>query len=226
MSQAVFVTATGTNVGKTYISALLVKTLRQRGFNAGYYKPALSGAQVINGELVPGDAKFVCDMAGLKRSPRDLVSYVYQTPVAPHLAARHEGNPLEMDVVRRDFAALILQYDFVVVEGAGGLVCPLRHDAEKQVYLADVIKALDLPVVIVADAGLGAINGSALTVAYARNLDIDVKGIILNRYQAVDFLHADNKNHVEHLTKVPVVACVGDNDTELDMDTARLLTLF
>ena len=71
MTKAIFITATGTDVGKTYISALIVKKLRELGYNCGYFKPALSGAEIINGELIPGDCKFVIDTAGIDAKPID-----------------------------------------------------------------------------------------------------------------------------------------------------------
>ena len=94
MAQSVFITATGTDVGKTYVTALMVKKLRGQGLNAGYYKAALSGAELVNDRLVPGDAKYVRDTAGLACDPADLVSYIYATPVAPPFAALREGTPM------------------------------------------------------------------------------------------------------------------------------------
>lgn len=226
MPKSIFITATGTDVGKTYVTALLVKKLRQSGLNAGYYKAALSGAEMIDGRLVPGDAKYVCDIAGLDDDPAALVSYLYQTPVAPHLAARLEGAPLEMDVVQRDFAAMTQKYDHVVMEGAGGIICPLRDDETARIHLIDVIKTLNLPVIIVADAGLGTINAGLLTLEYAKKHQIGVTGFILNRYETKNFLHEDNKAQLEKLGNVPVLACVTEQDKDLDMDTTRLVKLF
>ena len=81
MNQGIFVTATGTDVGKTYVSGLLVKALRARGINAGYFKPALSGAEREGGRLVPGDARWVCRTAGLPGDPADYVAYLYEQAV-------------------------------------------------------------------------------------------------------------------------------------------------
>lgn len=226
MAKSIFITATGTDVGKTYVAALIIKKLRIAGFNAGYYKAALSGAEDIGGKLTPGDAKYVCDVAGLGDEPCELVSYIYKTPVAPHLAAALEGNPVEMPVIRRDFAASRQKFEYVAVEGAGGLVCPLRYDETAEIMLTDVVRALELPVLIVADAGLGAINGCVLTAEYAKKHNIVVTGIILNRYDKANLLHYDNKNQIERLTNIPVVACVNENAVDLDMDAMALAGLF
>ena len=211
MSGGVFVTATGTDVGKTYISARIVRYLRERGVNAGYFKAALSGAEVRDGRLVPGDAAYVCREGGLDCNPASLVSYAYRTAVSPHLAARMEGRPLEWERVEADFRRAAGRYDFVVAEGSGGIVCPLRYEPgrpEKTVMLADVIRMTGFPLLIVADGGLGTINHTVLTASYARSAGLFVRGIILNRYEKEDEMHKDNKAMIETLTGLPVLACV------------------
>ena len=103
MTKAIFITATGTDVGKTYISALIVKKLRKLGYNCGYFKPALSGAEIINGKLIPGDCKFVIDTAGIDSRPLDCVSFVYKTAVSPHLASQIENMPIKLEKIKKRF---------------------------------------------------------------------------------------------------------------------------
>ena len=226
MGKALFVTATGTDVGKTYVTALLLKTLREQGVDAGYYKAALSGAERINGQRIPGDAAYVCAIAGLPEPPLSLVSYCYDTAASPHLAARLEGNPPVLDKIAADFEAAARRHAYVCVEGSGGIVCPLRIDGQETLMLTDVIRRLGLGLLIVAGAQLGTINSTVLTVSYARALHIPVSGIILNRYEADNFLHRDNREQIQSMTGVPVVACVADGAQELNMDAAALCALF
>lgn len=201
----VFVTATGTEVGKTYVSGLVVKELRDQGINAGYFKPALSDAYYEGGKLIPGDAEFVCNRAGLDVDPCSLVSYIYTTPVAPHLAAVREGaSKISLDKIKSDFETLNTRYDQLVVEGCGGIVCPLSEDPN--IMLLDVIKMLNLPIVIVTSSGLGSINACVLTVEYAHMHNLDIVGIIMNNYDEDDFLHRDNARQIERITQVPVIA--------------------
>lgn len=87
MSKGIFLTGTSTEIGKTFVTALIVKKLHENGLNAGYYKPALSGAEYVNGTLTAGDAAHVCQTAGLQAEANSLVSYIYETAVSPHLAA-------------------------------------------------------------------------------------------------------------------------------------------
>lgn len=226
MPKSLCIIATGTDIGKTYVTALIIKKLRQNGFNAGYYKAALSGAEMVNGQLVPGDAQYVRDTAALTCEPKDMVSYIYHTPVAPHLAARLEGNPLELETVRRDFTRMTARYDYVAVEGAGGIICPLRDDETAKIEQIDVIKALQIPTVIIADAGLGAINAGLLTLAYAKTQRIGVTGFILNRYDPDNFLHIDNKTQLERRGGAPVIACVPFKAEVLDISAAALAQHF
>lgn len=224
-TKGIFITATGTDVGKTYVTALIVKKMVDGGQSAGYFKPALSGAELCYGELVPGDSRYVVETAGLQVNPLDLVSYVYETAVSPHLAAQLECKPIELDVIAADFERLKQQAHYITVEGCGGIICPLRLD-DQVIMLTDVIKRLQLGIVIVALAELGTINHVMLTAEYARRQGIEVRGIILNRYDSSKFLHRDNKQTIERLTGIPVVACVADHAQQLDIDISTLCQLY
>ena len=224
MAKGIFVTATGTDVGKTYISALLVKNMRDSGYNCGYYKPALSGAEITNGRLIPGDCDYVVKTAGLNVQPENCVSYMFKPAVSPHLAARIENNPIKLEKITSDFAAIKKQYDYIVAEGAGGIVCPFN--IEENLLSPDVIKALDLDIVIVASAELGTINSIVLTAAYAKQHGIAVKGIILNGYNPDDIMHVDNKKCAEILTGIPVLTTVGKNQKDLEIEKNILEGIF
>lgn len=225
MSRAVFITATGTDVGKTYVTALIVKRLRKAGINAGYYKAALSGAEERGGRLLPGDANFVARASGMEESPESLVSYVYKNPLSPHLAAQIEGNPPELDTIKRDFTRALKKYDCLCVEGCGGIVCPIRWDGRK-IMLEDIIKACGLSVIIVSPSGLGSINSAVLTAEHARAAGIEVRGIIMNGYDETQLMHRDNKYMIEVLTGVQVAACVKRGCAELNVPVEELCGLF
>ena len=226
MSKGIFITATGTDIGKTFVTALIVKKLRDAGLNAGYYKAALSGAEEQpDGSWLPGDAAYVAKTSGMQEKPEELVSYIYKTAVSPHLAALREGNPVELDKVKADFAAAQAKYDYVTMEGSGGIICPIRWD-EKHLLLEDLIKATGLGTLVISNAALGSINACVLTVFYLQQKGIPVRGIILNNYDGNDFMQADNKKMMEAITGVPVLAEVKPNDTELDIDVEVLKGLY
>lgn len=221
MSKGIFVTATGTDIGKTYVTALMVKKLREAGYSAGYYKAALSGADSIT----ESDAGYVKKISGIEQQDETLLSYLYQSAVSPHLAAKLEGNPVDLGKVRADYMRVLEDHDYVTVEGSGGIVCPIRWDEEHRILLEDVIKALELSTVIVADAGLGTINAVVLTAEYLRSRDIVIKGIILNQYIG-GAMQEDNVRMIEELTGLPVLALVRSGDEELEMDAERLASLY
>lgn len=223
--KGIFITATGTDMGKTYISALILKHLRTNGLNAGYYKPILSGAYKENNKLILGDAEYVCNFSGLEESPDTLVSYTFETAVSPHLACHIEKKPpIEEIYIMDTYNSIKNKYDFLLVEGCGGIMCPLRipytsslsyKNKMKTLMLPDIIKLLDLDIIIIADAGLGTINSVLLTVEYANSRNINIIGIILNHYDEKNFLHRDNKKQIEFLTKLPVLECVPTACTEI-----------
>ena len=178
MTKGIFITGTGTDVGKTYVTALLVKKLTESGINTAYYKAAVSGNQREKQGLMPGDAKYVKEISAISQPIETMVPYIYEEAVSPHLAARREGNPVELSVVRQGYEALCQQYDFVIMEGSGGILCPLRWDGRQELWLEDVIKELNLPCLVVADSGLGTINATLLTLEYLNSKHIPAKGVI------------------------------------------------
>lgn len=227
MGKALFVTGTGTDVGKTYVTGLIVKKLQDAGLDAGYYKAALSGAEPDGrGHLIPEDAAWVKQVAGLTDPLEDLVTYVYQEAVSPHLAARHTGVSVELDRIQADFARARDRHAYLTMEGSGGILCPLRWDERQRLLLEDVIQRLDLGCAIVADAGLGTINSTVLTVEYLRHRNIPVRGIFFNHWIPGDAMQEDNRAMVERLTEVPVLACIQAGDKELDIKIDNLTTLY
>ncbi len=215
MTKGIFVTATGTDIGKTYVSALILKKLLATGINAGYYKPVLSGAELHNGKIIPGDAEYVLKTAGLDTEPQKCVSYMFRLAVSPHLASQIENNPVKLDKILEDYKLMQSQYDYLIVEGAGGIACPFSLSGDNKIMLADVIKVLELDIIIVASAELGTINSTILTVEYARAHGLNIRGIILNNYDENDFMHRDNLKQIEYLVQVPVIAVVGYGELEI-----------
>ena len=211
-----FVTATGTDVGKTFVTALLVKKWRDLGIDAGYYKAALSGAELRGGKWIAGDADYVKRIANLPDSQEQLVSYVYKEAVSPHLAARKEGNPVELSKVHEDFEAACARHKFVFAEGSGGIICPIRYDSEK-IFLVDIIKTLNLPLLVVTTAALGSINACVLTVEYARSHGLEVRGIIVNRYgMSGNFeMEDDNIKMMQDLTGLSILAKLREGANDL-----------
>lgn len=226
MSKKIFIAGTGTDVGKTYVTALIVKKLNESGRSAAYYKAAMSGnVRGESGALIPGDALCVKNVSGIEQPLEQMCPYVYENAVSPHLASRLEGNPVKLDVVENGYKNVCNDYDFVTVEGSGGILCPICFD-EKKLWLEDIIKKLGLSCLLVADAGLGTINSVVLTVEYMRLKNIPVKGIIFNRFHKGDVMEEDNLKMCEYMTGLKVLACVSDGDNDIDIDAEFLASLY
>lgn len=226
MSKNLFITGTGTDVGKTYVTGLVIKKLKDSGENAAYYKAAMSGNERRpDGSLIPGDALSVKEVSGIAQPLEEMCPYIYENAYSPHLAARIEGEQVELSVVEEGFRKVSGAYGYVTVEGSGGILCPIRYDGEK-ILLEDVIKTLNLSCLLVADAGLGTINSVALTAEYMRARNIPIVGMIFNRFHPGNVMEEDNIRMCEELTGLKTLACVREGDRELRMDAEALKSLY
>lgn len=225
MGKALFVTGTGTDIGKTYVTGLIVKCLRDAGLSAGYYKAALSGAEVAaDGTLLPGDALHVARVAGLDAADVT-VSYVYRDAVSPHLAAQIEHRPMDFAKVAEDYRRAKERTDYLTVEGSGGIICPLRWDDDEHVVLDDLAVRLGLVALVVADAGLGTINAAVLTAEHLHARGIPLRGFIFNNWQG-GLMQEDNVRMVEEITGAHVLARVPHGAAELPMGADVLAALY
>ena len=226
MSKAVFLTGTGTDIGKTYISGLIVKKLAEADKNPAYYKAAMSGNdRREDGSLIPGDALFVQKTSRISQPLEEMCPYVYENAWYPHLASRVEGNPVDLEVVRKGFLEAADKYDYITMEGSGGILCPLCFD-ERRIQLEDVIREFGLSSILVADAGLGTINSVVLTAEYMKARSLPIKGIIFNHYHPGNIMEDDNIFMCEHMTGLPVIAKVQDDATEIETDADVLAALY
>lgn len=226
MTHALFITGTGTDVGKTFVAGLFVKRLVQEGKNPGYYKAAMSGnLRQKDGQLIPGDALHVQQTSGISQSLESMCPFVYEQAWSPHLAARSEQRPVDWRVIDRGFKAVCSDHDFVVVEGSGGVVCPLRLD-HQSLWQEDVIRNLGLASLIVSPSGLGAINQVVLTAEFMKARNYPVKGLVFNCFHPGDPIDEDNILVCQQRTGLPIVACVKEGDRDLDMASDVLYELF
>ena len=202
----VFITGTGTDIGKTYVTALMAKYYKEQGIDVAYYKAAISGADTIP----ESDAGYVKRIAGLEQPDDSMVSYLFREAVSPHLAAKINNRPIELDKIVADYKAVRDSHEFTVVEGSGGIVCPIRYDDEEKILLPDIVKALGLSVIIVTDAGLGTIHNVVTTAAYIEKIGIEIEGLLLNNYIG-DLMQKDNYYMIEELTGIKIIGTVAPN---------------
>ena len=204
MAKGVFIVGTDTDVGKTIVTAGIMHVLRSNGYNATYFKAALSGAFEVGNKLVPGDTNIACKVSNLKEAYENITPYVYKAEVSPHLAAKLENNHIQIELIKEKYDYLKGKYDYIIAEGSGGIVCPLIDDERGLYTLENLIKDLNMSVVIVARAGVGTINHTVLTVKYIESIGISIKGIIINNY-IDNIICNDNIKMIEKLTKVHII---------------------
>lgn len=178
MSRGLFITGTGTGVGKTYITALIADSLRRGGKRVGVYKPVASGCEMHRGHLVSPDAVALWVAAGRPESLELVCPQLFAAPLAPHLAARAEGRPVDARLLRAGLELWRESYDIVLVEGAGGLMSPISDDD----FNADLAEEFGYPLVVVAANVLGTINATLQTLVVADTFrdGLNVAGIVLN----------------------------------------------
>ncbi len=204
MKRGVFITGTDTGVGKTIISAAITRALKIRGVNVGVMKPVETGCR-MEGEkgLVPVDGAFLQYMAETDSPLSDITPYRFETPVAPLVASELEGRVIRKEVILTTYEKIAGNHDFMVVEGVGGLMVPVSRD----LLVSDLVKMLDLSIVVVAGNTLGVINHTLLTVKAAENEGIRIAGVVINHIRSPrgDIAEDTNPRALEKLLTVPVI---------------------
>ena len=181
--QTIFVTGTDTNVGKTYVSCLLIRKLRAASLTVGAYKPACSGAEFdADGRPFWSDIEALRAAAGAELSLDVICPQRFLAAVAPNVAAEMEGSTVSSDLLLNGFAAWGKKVDALIVEGAGGVFCPLSNE----LTVLDLATQIQAPVIVVAANRLGVISHTRLTVDRLRQSGLEVAAVILNEAQTRD----------------------------------------
>ncbi|MFQ5427104.1 MAG: dethiobiotin synthase, partial [Gaiellales bacterium] len=197
--RGVFVTGTDTGVGKSVTTAGLAHALRSIGARPGIFKPVQSGHAAGD---PAGDVGRLREWSGVDAPPSRLNVYAFEAPLAPLIAAREQGETILLAPILERAAELSRECDVLLVEGAGGLFVPLGE----RWTIADLARALSMPVLIVARKGLGTVNHAVLTVKAVRELALEVCGVVLNGPEAgVDPSVATNAALIEQFAQVTVV---------------------
>jgi dethiobiotin synthetase len=196
MGTAIFITGTDTDIGKTVVGAGLALAFHKAGLNVGVMKPVATGCLPRREPSVSGDSKngrrpvaqglslFSEDVEYLMgacecRDERELVCpYMLREPLAPEVAAELEGVKIDVRKMVRAYKELCRKHDALIVEGAGGLLVPIK----KNYFMVDLIAAFSAPIIIVARPGLGTINHTLLTRELAGARKIGVAGILINNF--------------------------------------------
>lgn len=228
-----FITGTDTDIGKTALSALLLAELRRRGINAAPMKPAQTGCErksetgnwkpeesteaqfqvssfksQVSPLSVP-DLDYSLAMASMDVSAEryaNMAPYRFEPACSPHLAAEMAGTEIDLAEMVIAARALADEYEFVIAEGAGGLIVPLN----RRETMLDLMHALKLPILLAARPGLGTINHTLLSIRTLRSEGLDIAGIVFvaSTNQPSTFIEEDNRTTIEQLGKVPVLGTI------------------
>ncbi len=177
MSKGVFITGTDTGVGKTRVTLGIMSAIQSTGLSVCGMKPLASGASEINGVLLNEDARSIQRQASKHIDYQHINPYVYQLPIAPHLAAEKAGECIDIDKIIGAYKKIGSLSDYIVVEGVGGWRVPVNNNKT----LADLVRALKLPVIIVVGIRLGCINHALLSAEAIKADGLTLFGWVANR---------------------------------------------
>ena len=226
-NHGLFITGTDTGVGKTYVTAAIARALRATGCRVGVYKPVASGCETRADQPLVTDAQELWDAADRPLDLERVCPQTFAAPLAPHLAARAEGREMDVDGLVGGLEAWA-DFEFVLVEGAGGLMSPVTNE----LYVADLAEQMGFPLVIVAPNRIGVINQALQTLICAMTFrdGLSLAGVVLNdlEHSAQDDPSLEsNQDELAARSIPPVLARVGWRDSQAlqAIDWRQLATL-
>jgi dethiobiotin synthetase len=214
-----FVTGTGTGVGKSVVAAAIVAALTARGEKVAAFKPAVSGLD----EITPGwppDHELLASATGWQ-SPQSVSPFTFGPPVSPHLAAREAGVAITLDALLAAYAAAADSADTIICEGVGGLMVPLADAPELSVL--DFAKSIDLPTVVATHPGLGTISDTRLTVDRLEAEGLTVAAVVISGWpEQPSAIELSNLETLARLLRVEVATLPITSPDQLAADAAHL----
>ena len=209
--KGLFITGTDTDIGKTALSALLLNELRRCNINAAPMKPAQTGCELLdtpNTFSVP-DLDYSLSMASMSvdaETYRNMAPYTFEPACSPHLAAERAGTEIDISEMVIAARTLAVQFDFIVAEGAGGIMVPLN----RRETTLDLMQALKFPVLIAARPRLGTVNHTLLSIRALRSDGLSIAGVVFvnSANEEPGFIEEDNGRTIEEFGKVPFLGTI------------------
>jgi dethiobiotin synthetase len=200
INSGLFITGTDTGVGKTIIAAGLVIALRKQAVNCGYFKPVASGAVKTRTGWISPDLRLILNTTGLLDPPPLMNPVCLVPPLAPLPAAEYSGVRWSRSEISKALKLLRSYHDFLVVEGVGGLMVPLKE----KFWVIDLIKRLGFPVLVIGRPNLGTINHTLMTLTLLKLQRIKVVGFLFNGQKGKPgSAEKTAPGIIEHYSKVP-----------------------
>ncbi len=206
MSKGIFVTGTDTNIGKTLISASLAWKLSNQYNNICVMKPFATSDKIFSTKYNSKDLFLLSKSINLKEDVKNLNPYFYTFPASPYMATKLlKIKSLDVKTAIKKFNYLYKKYDYLVVEGIGGICVPLT----RKYKIIDFIKLIKLPVIIVTTPKLGTVNHTFLTIEMCKNYGIPVKGIIFNKMpSSPSEVEKSTPKFIKDLTNIPILGII------------------
>jgi len=206
MGKGYFITGTDTGVGKTIVAGGLAALYKNKGLDVGVMKPIATGCRRVNNNLISDDAVFLKLSAEVDDEYELINPYSFEQPLAPTVAARLSKTKIDKDKINTAFDNLCEKHEYIIVEGIGGLLVPL----DEYYFVVDMANEMELPLIVVCRPTLGTINHTLLTVSYARQHGLDVKGIIINESteDSDDIVKKTNVDEIKRLTGLPILGMI------------------
>ncbi|HEC25071.1 MAG TPA: dethiobiotin synthase [bacterium] len=216
-----FITGTDTNIGKTLVSLLLLLAFKQHGLNAGFMKPVETGVKVDKaGSKNYTDGRYLKNLGDLTEALDVITPFTFKSPLSPYAASKYEGNTLCIKEILLRFYELSNNYDYMIVEGAGGMLVPLKQKH----FMIDIAKYIDAGVILVTKAGLGMINQTLLNIEYVKIHDIKISGIIINNVlNETDESIFSNKEVLSEYIDIPILGEIPYIGTKKQLENIVLL---
>jgi len=220
--KSIFITGTGTGVGKTVVTAGYAYLLQKNGYKVGVMKPVQTGAVDLNGNLHSMDMDFI---ESVMLMPQAIDRPDLKTPIllhlaaSPHLAAENESIKIDPHVIINAYNSIRHDYnpDYLLIEGAGGLYVPITRDY----FMFNLIEALHAQVILVADAGLGTINHTMLSIDFLNKHALQLNGVVFNRTsEPISVMEKDNIKIIANISG-GVVKAIIPLINGLDVDSAK-----
>lgn len=208
MSKSIFIVGTSTDIGKTFVAGGIINALNKENKNVCYFKPVQSGI-ASDEDYSLTDVDFIKRVSSLKQDTRQMNTYSFKEALSPHLAAKREDTVVDIEEILKKYRELKNKYDYIVIEGAGGVIVPITEDY----YIYDLIKDMKSEVIVVADSRVGSINHTCLTIDFLKRQNIDIKAVVINRYKG-KFYEGDNIKMIERISNIKAKLIIKDIDVK------------
>ncbi len=195
-----FITATDTDIGKTYVCAGLAHSLKKLDIDVGIMKPFACGVKQKTG-FSSNDLTILSKAAMVNDAEELLNPFFFPIPASPYTAAKNLGVKIDIDYLMKCFRKLDKIHDVMLVEGIGGIMTPILKDYA----IIDLIKDLEANTIIVTSSKIGTINHTIMTCNMCKNMKIPVKGLIINNFDSTGYPVSDLERDLNALTDLPVL---------------------